>query len=155
VLVLGLGNSLRHDDAAGLEVVRRVAQRTGAGNFEVCEHEGEPLALLELWRDAEAVLLVDAVSSGAAPGTLHRADASSQPIPALLRSSTSTHAVGIADAIELARALRRLPGRVLLFGIEGRRFDAGSGLSEEVAGAVGPLAEAVLSEVRELAALGT
>jgi hydrogenase maturation protease len=58
----------------------------------------------------------------------------------------------VGEAIELARALRRLPARVLVYGVEGVRFDAGSGLSEQVQAIVGALAEAVLREARELAA---
>ena len=75
--------------------------------------------------------MVDAVSSGAEPGTIHRLDALTERLPAEL-SRGSTHAFGLAEAVELARALERLPGRLLVFGIEGKRFDAGAGLSPEV-----------------------
>jgi hydrogenase maturation protease len=151
VAVIGVGNALGRDDAAGLEIARLLRTRAQAANVAVYEHDGEPLALLDMWEGADAVVLVDAIRSGAAPGTIHRVEASYQPIPAQLRSSFSTHAVGLAEAIELARALRRLPGRVVLFGIEGRRFDAGSGLSEEVQAATAPVADAVLREACELA----
>ena len=124
-LVVGLGNAARRDDAAGLIAARRL----GALGLVAREHEGDPVALLELWRGAESVVVIDAVRSGAAPGTVHRLDASCAPLPAGLRGSTSTHAVGLAEAIELARALGRLPGRLLVYGIEGARFEAGTGLS--------------------------
>jgi len=158
VVVIGVGNALGHDDAAGLEVVRRLRtpantpQPAARTEIATLEHEGEPLALLDLWEGAEAVVVVDAIRSGAAPGTIHRVDASSEPLPVRLRGSSSTHAVGVGEAIELARALRRLPARVLVYGVEGLRFDAGSGLSEQVQAIVGSLAEAVLREARELAA---
>jgi len=150
VVVIGVGNALRHDDAAGLEVVRRLRARAQAAEIAVYEQEGEPLALLDVWEGADGVVLVDAIRCGDPPGTIHRVDASQEPIPARLRSSTSTHAVGVGEAIELARALRRLPRWVVLFGVEGHRFDAGSGLSEEVEAAVGELADAVLREASEL-----
>ena len=73
------------------------------------------------------MLIVDAIRSGAPPGTVHRVDASQAPVPERLRSSSSTHAIGVAEAIELARALGRLPAQVVLYGVEGRRFDAGGG----------------------------
>jgi len=158
VVLIGVGNALRHDDAAGLEVVRRLRAQANAARIAaraqiaLLEHEGEPLALLDMWEGARAAVLVDAVSSGAEPGTIHRVDASRGPIPARLRSSTSTHAVGLGEAIELARELRRLPARVLLYGVEGARFDAGSGLSRPVQALIAPLADAVLGEARELAA---
>jgi len=150
VLVIGLGNRLRRDDAAGLELARALRDRAGEAGIAVREHEGETLGLLEEWEGAEAVVLVDAVSSGAAPGTLRRMDGSVEPIPTHFRSSSSTHAVGLSDAIELARALGRLPARVVVFGIEGRYFDAGCGLSEDVRAAIAPLAERVLGEAHEL-----
>jgi hydrogenase maturation protease len=81
-------------------------------------------------------VLVDAVQSGAQPGTVHRVDASERPLPQELRGSTSTHALGLGEAIELARALERLPRLVLVYGVEGARFDAGAELSAEVRVAV-------------------
>ncbi len=150
MLVIGLGNELRHDDAAGLEIVRPLRDRAEEAGIDVHEQEGETLGLLELWEGADAVVLVDAISSGAAPGTIRRIDGSVEPIPTHFRSSSSTHAVGVSDAIELARTLGRLPARVVVFGIEGRCFDAGSGLSEDVRAAIAPLAERVLGEAHEL-----
>lgn len=150
MVVIGVGNSLRRDDAAGLEVARALRAMAAGSEIVVREEEGETLALLDAWEGARAVVLVDAVCSGAAPGTVHRIDASEGPLPDHLRSSSSTHAVGLAEAIELARALGRLPARVVLFGLEGRCFDAGSELSPELRALVDPLAERVLGEVREL-----
>jgi hydrogenase maturation protease len=151
VVVIGVGNALRHDDAAGLEVVRRLRPHADPTEIAVLEQEGEPLALLDMWEGAEAVVLVDAIHSGAAPGTIQRVDASAESIPVQMRSSSSTHAVGVGEAIELARALQRLPKRVVVYGVEGGCFDAGSGLSEEVRAVIAALAEAVLREARELA----
>ncbi len=164
VVVIGVGNALRRDDGAGLEVARRLRTLADAAatavrtelampaELAVLEYEGEPLGLLDLWDGARAAVLVDATRSGAAPGTIHRVDASREPIPALLRGSSSTHAVGVGDAIELARALGRLPDRVVVYGVEGACFDAGGGLSAEVGGVVDMLAEAVLRETGELVA---
>jgi hydrogenase maturation protease len=151
VMVIGVGNALRHDDGAGLAVARRLRARSGRTPIAVREHEGETLALLELWAGSDAVVLVDAIRSGATPGTIHRFDASEEPVPGELRGSSSTHAVGIGEAIELARSLQRLPRRVLLLGVEGRRFDAGVGLSAEIEARVDDLVDLVLGEARALA----
>jgi hydrogenase maturation protease len=91
------------------------------------------------------------VQSGRKPGFVHRVDASRSPLPSVLRSSTSTHAVGVAEAIELARTLGRLPGRVIAYGIEGNRFEAGTELSPPVAAAVDLVAARVAREVASLA----
>ena len=133
-LVIGLGNAARGDDAAGLIAARRLGG---------LEHEGDPLALLDIWDDAASAVVIDAVSSGAEPGTIHRFDAGAGPLPARLRSSTSTHAIGLGEAIELARALGRLPARLIVCGIEGARFDAGTALTPAVAAAVDALVREV------------
>jgi hydrogenase maturation protease len=71
VIVLGVGNPWRRDDGAGLAVARLLA---GTPGVEVLEREGEPASLIDAWDGADALWLVDAVSSGAVPGTLHRID---------------------------------------------------------------------------------
>ena len=140
-LVIGLGNSFRGDDGAGPAVARGLLDDVLA---RVRAYEGEPVGLIEEWTGADAVIVVDAVSSGAPPGTIHRLDPLAQPIPAAL-SQGSTHAFGLAETIELARALDRLPRRLVVYGIEGERFTAGEELSPAVTRAV----EHVRWELRE------
>ena len=91
--------------------------------------------------------MIDAVSSGAEAGTIQRLDASVEPLPASLASAPSTHAVGLGQAIELGRALGRLPGRLIVYGIEGNTFTAGEELSPRVAEALKSLVEQVHREV--------
>jgi hydrogenase maturation protease len=148
-LVIGIGNAWRSDDAAGLEVARALQDSPPEG-VDVLAREGEPTELIDVWAGAEAVWLVDAVSSGAAPGTVHRLDASSEPLPAVL-FRVSSHLVGLAEAVELARALDRLPPRVVVYGIEGARFEAGEGLSPEVVDAVERVTAALHDEAAQAA----
>ncbi len=166
-LLIGLGNELRGDDAAGLLVAREARRRlaggarvlpAGAGladggggggalaldakdeaagrgaGVEVLELGGEPVELLEAWDGAHRVVLADAVSSGAAAGIVHRLDAAA-PLPASL-AGASTHLLGLAEAIELARALGRLPPRLLVLGIEGESFATGAAPTPAVTAAI-------------------
>jgi len=135
LIVIGLGNAFRGDDAAGLAVARALGD-----DPRVLVHEGEPIDLLERWEGAGEVVVVDAARSGAAPGTVHRLDGLAEPVTA----GGSTHAFGLAETLALARALGRAPVGVEGIGIEGERFGAGEGLSPEVAGAV----ERVARELR-------
>jgi hydrogenase maturation protease len=146
--LVGVGNRWRGDDAAGLEVARIVARRAPAG-VAVLEHEREPVDLIDTFDGACAVWLIDAVRSGAPPGTLHRFDVSEQALPAGL-FGVSTHLLGLADAVELARALDKLPARVIVHGIEGGSFEAGGALSPAVASATRALAATLESEVAGL-----
>ncbi len=145
-MVIGVGNGWRGDDGAGLAVARRVRELAPAG-VEVREVEGDATALVDAWSGAARVVVVDAAESGAPPGTVQRFDARSQPLPVRsLRSST--HAFGVSDAVELARALRRLPDRLDVYAIEGASFTAGERLSPAVERAVDELATALASARR-------
>lgn len=104
------------------------------------------MGLIEAWEGCDAVVLVDAVASGSSPGAVHRVEAAESPLDAEL-FQTSTHTISIAETIELARALGRLPPRVVVFGIEGKSFAAGEGLTPPVAQAVPQVVAAVREEV--------
>ena len=141
MLVIGVGNWYRSDDGAGLAVARKLKAMRLPG-VVVCEESGEGVALMEAWLDAEHVTIIDAASSGEAPGTIHRLDADTMPIPFSF-FHYSSHAFSVAEAIELARALNRLPPRLTLYGIEGKNFGAGVGLSSEVESASSEVAAEV------------
>lgn len=140
--VVGVGNELRGDDAAGLAVLR-LLEGTLPEDVRVSTCEGEPVALLEAWRGCDRAIVVDATHSGAQVGTVRRIRADQTPLPDDL-GRASTHLLGLAEAVELARALGRLPETTVVYGIEGGRFDAGAPLSPEVAAAT----EAVASSIR-------
>jgi hydrogenase maturation protease len=150
VVVIGLGNRVRGDDAAGLEVAGRLRPVTPAG-VEVVEHEGDAAALLDHWQGAALAVVVDAVRSGGEPGAVHRLEVAGDDQAAAVAGrawQVSSHALGLGEAVGLARALGRLPGRLVLVGIEGATFTAREGLSPPVAAAVARAA----AEVLELAA---
>ena len=146
ILVIGLGFDYRGDDAVGRVVTRRL-KAIGADNVRVVEESGEGAALIEAWKGADFVIAIDAAYSGGAPGSIHRFDAESQPIPSRF-FHYSTHAFSIAEAVELARALNQLPAKLVVYGIEGKTFDAGAGLSLEVEGAAAELVSWVEEELR-------
>ncbi len=144
-VVVCIGNAYRHDDGAGLAVAERLQGRVPP-DVVVLTSEQEPSRLIDLWEGAASAVVVDAASSGAEPGSVHRFDAAAEPIPAGVYRS-STHAFGVGDAVELARALGRLPDRVVVLGIEGAEFSAGEGLSAPVEAAVDRTVELVLDEL--------
>jgi hydrogenase maturation protease len=141
VLLIGVGNPLRGDDGAGPMLVRQLQDRLPA-SVEVLELDGEGTRLMAAWEGADTVILVDATRSGAEPGTVYRFDAAETAVPADL-FHYSSHLIGVAEAVELARSLGRLPQRVLIYGIEGAHFGFGTALSPAVAAAVADVAEEV------------
>jgi hydrogenase maturation protease len=145
-LVIGIGNSDCGDDSVGRSVVRRIKRRN-LPFLRTIEHEGEGASLMDLWKGANHVIVVDAVSSGKEAGTIHRFDALQQSLPGQI-FNLSTHAFGLVEAVELARALKQLPARFVVFGIEGKQFKVGAKPSAGVQEAVPCVVDRVLEEAR-------
>ena len=146
IRVIGVGNTMRGDDAVGLMVARHI-QKEPMPHVTVLEAHGDGTSLLQDWHGAAAVILIDAVHTDALPGTVYRLDPLWQPLPRHL-FPCSTHAFGVAEAVELARALRQLPARLVVYGIAGRTFRVGDALSAEVAQAVPRVVACVQDEIR-------
>jgi len=134
-VVVGIGQLAAGDDGVGLAVARALAAR----GFETRESADASvvLALLEAER---RVVLVDAVVDGGAPGSVIRL-----AVDALASGPTplSSHGIGIAEAIELARTLygAESVARVDIVGVAiARPTGAAFGLSPAVAAAVEPAA---------------
>jgi hydrogenase maturation protease len=127
-IIIGIGNRDRGDDGAGLAVAQGLAGRT--------THvvDAGALDLFELWTQDDDVVVVDAMRSGAAPGTVRTFDVREDPLPE--ETFASTHSFGPVAGIELARALGRMPASLEVIGIEAGDFTAGSSLSPPVARAV-------------------
>lgn len=127
--MIGVGNPSRGDDGAGLEVARRVRSR---GSYQVV---GGSYELMDVWEGADDVVVVDAARSGSVAGTVHRFEAHAEPLPGGILA-TSTHSIGVADVIEMARSLGRLPERLVVYGIEVLDVTPGAGLTASVEHAV-------------------
>jgi len=144
IRIIGLGNELRGDDAVGLLAARRLRQAVGI-SVEVIETEMAGVDLIELMKGARVVILIDAARSGQNPGIIHRLDASDSPIGVQM-CPHSSHALGISDALELARTMGVLPARVIVYGIEAGDTEAGQVLSVSVAKALDEVVGLVLQE---------
>jgi hydrogenase maturation protease len=144
-LIIGVGNLYRSDDAVGILIARKL-QDMVPDRVSVKEQSGEGTSLMDSWQRHDHVYVVDAVSSGASPGSIHRMDASRESIPSKF-FSCSTHDFGVAEAIEMARTLGQLPRQLQLLGIEGKNFQPGEILSAEVERAMELVADEVLQHV--------
>ena len=146
-VVIGIGNPDCGDDAAG-RLVGRLLRGRLPHSIRIEETDGEATSLLARLEGKDWAYLIDACASGAAPGTLHRFDASRAPLPAA-RFGFSTHGMGLPDAIELARALGTLPPRCIVYAVEGIAFEAGAPLSPAVARSLPSLAERLCHDIAD------
>ena len=145
-VVVGIGNDFRGDDGAGL-VVARLLKKLSLPEVRIIELNGEVTRILDSLQDCESAILVDAVQSQMTPGTIHRFDASHDPLPGSA-TQRSTHGMSISSLLELARAQGQFPKRLVVYGIEGESFDHGSELSPRVALAVGQLVDRIRVELQ-------
>ena len=149
IVVVGVGNPWRGDDGAGPAVAAALRDRLDPGApVDVVDLDGEAARLVDAWDGADLAVVVDAVRTGAPPGVLHRLDAGDVHATA----TASSHALGVQHAVALARALGRLPRRLVLVGVEGADFGHGTRLSDQVAAAVEPASRLVAEVVAEAAA---
>ena len=146
LLVIGIGNEFRSDDGVGRIVAGKLAGELPTF-IEILLESGEGAALIDAWSGARAVFVIDAVRSGAVPGTAFRVDASEQKIPTGY-FNYSSHAFSLAEAVELSRALGTLPHTCMIYGIEGKSFTSGTGLSDEVRHSVPDVIRQITADVQ-------
>ena len=150
VRVIGLGNVLMGDDAAGPYLIKLLNARCVVPDQVALVDGGTAgLSLPGMMEDCDAVIVVDTVHSGAASGTVHRYDReallSAPGTPAL-----TPHDPGLRDALLLSELSGNALPDVVLIGVVPERVNAGIGLSPAVHDAMDTLLEMVVAELARL-----
>jgi hydrogenase maturation protease len=149
LLVLGLGNVLLEDDGVGAAAVALLLSRFEApGGARVLDGGTLGLSLLPYLDEADAVILVDAVSADGRPGSVIRLDG--DDVAPAVATRLSPHQVGVADLLDGARWLDRYPRRVVLLGLVPESMNLAVGLSPLVRASLPELVERVVEEARAL-----
>jgi hydrogenase maturation protease len=153
IAVIGIGQSLRGDDGIGPEAVRQwtndFPQTATDPRIQILLLETPGLGLLDDLAEADAVILVDAVSTGKPAGTVCVFD----PIPdtSLSAAEKTAHGFGVAESISLARKTgERLPEHLILIGVEGGQYELGRSLSDPVRAALPVAVEKIQETVSDL-----
>ena len=144
-VVIGIGNPFRRDDGIGPAVIARLRDMAPP-HVALAEHDGEPAGLLEHWTGARLAVVIDALAPADEPGRVERVDLrdAHERRPA---SWSSSHALGLGDAVALGDALDRLPRRLVVLGVEAGDVGEGPGLSAPVAAVVEDVTRRVLAEI--------
>lgn len=152
VAVIGIGQSLRGDDAAGLEAVRQWRERfpetANRPEVRVEASESPGLALLDLLSGAQSAVLVDAVQSSHPPGTIHRLD--EEELAAFTSDAKSAHGWGVAETLKLGSQLLDSRPRIRVVGIAAREFEMGAEMSDAVRDAIPAVCQVIEEEVNAL-----
>jgi hydrogenase maturation protease len=147
-VVIGIGNEFRRDDGVGPAVIGRLRGLVPPG-VQLVITDGEPVRLIEAWTGASLAVVADAVRvfgpQPPKPGTAHRF-VMDRPGPRTPRTASS-HGLGLDEAVGLALALDRMPGRLIVHAIEAADLTQGTGLTPAVAAATDLVATAILDDL--------
>jgi hydrogenase maturation protease len=140
LLILGIGQTLRSDDGAGPAAVKYWEEHFltpgREHHIQVRIEELPGLTLVEWLRGSRAVIVADAVLSGAAPGKIHLLN--EKQLASFISGGASAHGLGIAEALALGRALypEEMPESIRFVGIEAGNLQPGMALSRPVLEAI-------------------
>jgi hydrogenase maturation protease len=146
VLILGTGNLLLSDEGVGVHTIRRL-QETVELPEEVRILDGGTLGLnlLPFLEGISYLLIVDAMETGQAPGTLRRL--AGDEVPAYLSIKMSPHEIGVPDMLFAAKLRDLYPREVVIWGVQPASIEVGLELSPPVAAQLDPLVEEILAEL--------
>jgi len=152
VAVIGIGQSLRGDDAAGLEAVRqwmeKFSETANRPEVRIEASELPGLALLDVFNDVNIAILVDAVQSSAKPGTIHRLN--ENELSTFTSDAKSAHGWGVAETLQLRSQLTDGEANIRIIGIEAGQTELGAGLSKAVEDAMPEVCAAIEQEINSL-----
>ncbi|MGW1884577.1 hydrogenase maturation protease [Streptomyces sp. NPDC001970] len=150
IALIGLGNDFRHDDGVGLAVVdalrTRAAHRPLPRGTALSTCDGDPGRLIALWHEADLAVVVESAHAYPdQPGRVVRLEQDGRQLAG--PSRTHSHGHVLAEGIELSRIFGRLPGRLVVYAVQGVDSSLGSGLSPTIAAEVARVAERIEDEV--------
>jgi hydrogenase maturation protease len=144
-LVVGVGNPDRGDDGAGWLVASLLAGRLPE-DVRIEKQLGGAAELIGLFGEADCVVMIDAMVSGAPGGTIRRLDCvAGNVVPE--RGGASSHGFGVALAVALAGPLSCLPKTCVVYAIEAADFALGAQISAEVETSAREVARRIVREL--------
>lgn len=146
-LVLGVGNILLADEGVGVRVVEAFQQRYAVPeDVEVLDGGTAGMDLLDALSSRSHIVIIDAVRTGAEPGTIVRLIGSE--VPALFSNRISPHQLGISDVLAILRLVDQEPEHIALIGIVPLDLELGLALSDAITAKVDEMADLVAAELR-------
>jgi hydrogenase maturation protease len=145
-LIIGVGNLLLKDEGVGVHVAQELQKKDLPAEVEVYDGGVAGIGLLDFFREASKLLLIDAAEMNLKPGTVVRFT------PEKVKDQSgggkfSTHDVGLLEVLELAKALGHCPEDVVIIGIQPKEISWGTDLSPEVQASIPQVMEMVLKEI--------
>ncbi|RDE19818.1 HyaD/HybD family hydrogenase maturation endopeptidase [Motiliproteus coralliicola] len=149
VLVLGVGNILLTDEGIGVRTIEALLERYHVpAGVELLDGGTAGMELMEVMARREHVILLDAVNTGAEPGTVVTLE--EDEVPALFRSRISPHQLGISDLLGVMSLTGELPNHFTLFGVVPYSMETGTELSEPMVPKLEQMVELVFDKLEAM-----
>lgn len=145
-VVLGIGNTILTDEAAGVRVVEAL-ERGYALPANVLAIDGgtSGMEMIEDLSDLDFLIVVDVVKTGAAPGTVVKIDGAD--IPVFFRSKLSPHQIALPDVLASLELLGAMPKEIIVLGVEPISLELGMEMTTTVAERIPQLVGMVVEEL--------
>lgn len=149
--ILGIGSPY-DTDQLGWQVIKclqaqEILKPYQPERLELSFHDRPGIRLLELMQNVNHVFIVDAVKSNALPGTLHQFQ---KEALLSLDGQYSSHGIGVAESIQIGKALNSLPENIKFYGIEIAPPKIKFDYSEQFTNAVDNLTQIILDDILKL-----
>jgi hydrogenase maturation protease len=146
-VVLGIGNTILTDEAAGVRAVELLEQRYRVpDNVLVIDGGTSGMEMIEDLSDLDFLIVIDVVKTGAAPGTVVKI--AGDEIPVFFRRKLSPHQIALPDVLASLELLDAMPKEIIVLGVEPISLELGMEMTDTVAAKVPLLVEMAVMELR-------
>lgn len=154
ILVIGMGNVLMRDEGIGVRAVEELEARYAfPANVRLIDGGTTGMELFEPMRNADCLIIADAVNADAPPGTLVRI--ANEEIRAFFQTKLSNHQLGLSDLLALLAFKGETPRHVAIIGMVPHVLENKLGLSEPAAAGLDEMVAMLLDELTKVGAGGT
>jgi hydrogenase maturation protease len=145
-VVLGIGNTILTDEAAGVRAVEALEQAYKLpANVQVIDGGTSGMEMIEDLSNLDFLIVIDVVKTGAAAGTVVRI--AGKEIPIFFRSKLSPHQIGLPDVLASLELLDAIPKEIVVLGVEPISLELGMAMTPMIAAKVPRLVEMAVAEL--------
>jgi hydrogenase maturation protease len=146
-VVLGIGNTILTDEAAGVRAVELLEQRYRVpDNVLVIDGGTSGMEMIEDLSDLDFLIVIDVVKTGQAAGTVVKI--AGDEIPVFFRRKLSPHQIALPDVLASLELLDAMPKEIIVLGVEPISLELGMEMTDTVAAKVPLLVEMAVMELR-------
>jgi hydrogenase maturation protease len=147
VKIIAVGNDLYGDDGVAKQVLTELQGIDTFQSVALVDGATDALGLIDHFKGADYVIIVDAAEMGEIPGTVRvfRADEVKMKIK---MDHLSVHGISLAETFEIAKTIDAMPENLTIIGIEPQSIKIAQGLSPAVEKSI-PVAVAKIIELNQ------